>query len=85
MQKLIKRSPESTKEATWFFINKGINRLKKTFTLSEGLGITLANNKIKDIMKVIKSLENRRILLKGTTRKIASQEGGFLNFFTPLM
>ena len=36
-------------------------------------------------MKVIKSLENRGILLKGTTRKITSQEGGFLNFPRPLM
>ena len=36
-------------------------------------------------MKVIKSLENRGILLKGTTRKSISQEGGFLNFLRPLM
>ena len=40
------------------------------------LGITLTNNEIKDIIKVIKSLENRGILLKGTTRKITSQERG---------
>ena len=31
-------------------------------------------------MKVVKTLEIRRILLKGATRKITSQEGGFLNF-----
>ena len=37
----------------------------------------LTNNKIKDILKVIKSLENREILLKGTTRKITSEQGGF--------
>ena len=36
-------------------------------------------------MKLIKSLENREILLKGTTRKTASQEGGFLNIFRPSM
>ena len=42
--------------------------------------ITLTNNEIKYIMKVIRSLENRGILLKGTTRKIAGQEGRFLNF-----
>ena len=36
-------------------------------------------------MKVIKSLEKRGILLKGTTTKITSQEGGFLNFLRPLM
>ena len=43
-----------------------------------GTGITLTNNEIKDIMKVMKSLENRGILLKGTTRKVTSQEGAFL-------
>ena len=36
-------------------------------------------------MKVIKSLEKRWILLKGTVRKITSQERGFLNFFMALM
>ena len=36
-------------------------------------------------MKVIKSLENRGILLKGTTRKITGQEEGFLNSLKSLM
>ena len=43
----------------------------------EGSGITLANNEIKSNMKVIKSSENRGILLKGATRKSTSQERGF--------
>ena len=47
--------------------------------------MTLTNNEIKDIMKVIKSLENRGTLLKETTIKITSQEGRFLYFFRPLM
>ena len=47
--------------------------------------MTLTNNEIEDIMKVIKSLENRGVLLKGTTKKISSQEKGFLNFLRPLM
>ena len=34
-------------------------------------------------MKVNKTLEIRSISLKGTTRNIASQEGGFLNFLRP--
>ena len=42
-----------------------------------GSGISLPNNEIKDTMKVIKSFENRGILLKGTTKKVISQEGGF--------
>ena len=50
-----------------------------------GLGITLTNNEIKDIIKVIKYLENRGTLSKKTNRKIASQEGGFLNFLKLLM
>ena len=45
----------------------------------------LKNNEIKYIMKVIKSLENRGILFKGTTKKTTRQEGGFLNFLRPLM
>ena len=36
-------------------------------------------------MKVINSLENRGILLKETTRKVTSHEGGFLNFYRPIM
>ena len=39
-----------------------------------GKGISPTNNEIKDIVKVIKPLENRGILLKGTTRKITTQE-----------
>ena len=50
-----------------------------------GTGITLTDNEIKDILKVIKSSENRGILLKGTTRKMTSQRGRFLNFLRPLM
>ena len=50
-----------------------------------GTGIALTNYEIKDMMKVIKSLENRGTLLKGTTTKITNQEGGFLNFLRPLI
>ena len=40
---------------------------------------------MKDILKVVKSLKNRGILLKGSTTKITGQKGGFLNFLRPLM
>ena len=36
-------------------------------------------------MKVIKSLENRGVLLKEITRKITSQAGRFSNFLRPIM
>ena len=64
-------------------LDKQIDRFNKEYIT--GSGITLTNYEIKDIMKVIKSLENRGIWLKGTTRKITSQEGGFLNFYRPLI
>ena len=51
-----------------------------TYRLLSGSGLTLTKNEIKDVVKVIRSLENRRILLKETTRKITSREGGFLSF-----
>ena len=37
-----------------------------------GTGITLTNYKIKDIIKLVKSLENRGVLLKGTNKKITT-------------
>ena len=36
-------------------------------------------------MEIIKSLENRIILLKGNTGKVISQEGGLLNILAPLI
>ena len=53
--------------------------------MNNGLGISLTNNEIKDFIKVINSLENGGILLKGTTKRTTSQKGGFLNFFRPLV
>ena len=50
-----------------------------------GAGTIWINNEIKYIMKLIKSLENRVILLTGTTAKSSSQKGGFLNFVRPLV
>ena len=60
-------------------------KIKKRISSMMGLWITLTNNKIKDIIKLIMSLENREILLKGTTKNITSREGGFINFLRPLM
>ena len=67
------------------FTDTGLNSVgkkifKKGISSITCLGITLTNNEVKDIINAIKSLENRGILLKWTTRKITSQKGGFLNF-----
>ena len=68
-------------------VDRGLNVLDKKIEIGNlwirGLGVT--HKLIKDIAKVIKSLEKRGTLLKWTTRKITSQEGGFLNFLRPLM
>ena len=69
-----------------FFVDARLNVIgKKIKDRLTGSGITLKKVKIKDTVKVISSLENRRLLLKGTTRKITRQEGGFLNFLKPLV
>ena len=68
--------------------NGGLNLLgeniKKGIASVTDWEITLTNKEIKDIMKLIKSLENRGILLKGTCTKITAQEAGCLSFLTPL-
>ena len=70
-------------------VDAGLNitgkEVKKGISSIKGSGITLTNNEIKDIMKIIKSLENRGILSKGTIRKTTCQKGGFLNFLRPLI
>ena len=48
-------------------MNKEVNQLNKKFKSTKGSGTTLTNIEIKDIIKAIKSLENTRLLLKGTT------------------
>ena len=79
LSKMIQSGGFALYELTGPFI-RGLSSLPrsiiKRISSITGSVITLANNEIKDI-KVITSLENRGILLKGTTRKITSQEGGF--------
>ena len=57
----------------------------KIYIKGKGSRLTLTNNEIKDIIKVIRSLENKGIFFKGTTNKIINQERVFLNFPRPLM
>ena len=65
------------------FLGKKIEKWISSVMFS---GITITNNKIKDIIKVIKSIENRGISLKGTTGKITSQgDIKKINILRPLM
>ena len=67
---------------------KNFNFAKNVLQVSKkafGAEITWTNNEIKEIVKVIKSLENTAILLKETTTKSSSQERGFLDFLRLLM
>ena len=76
-----KKGTDTARNLGTNFLDKQIDRFNKEYlTVS---GVTLTNNEIKDIIKVIKSLENRAIFLKGTSTKITSQEGGFLYFLRP--
>ena len=59
-------------------------KIKKGISSVTSPAITLTNNEIKNIKKIIKSVENKVILLKGTATKITTQKAGYLNFFRPL-
>ena len=52
-------------------------KIKNRISSITGWGITLTNKGIKDIIKVSRSLENRGILFKATTRKSTSRKEGF--------
>ena len=67
------------------FTDAALNIIGKMIKENVGSGITLINYETKDIMEVVTCLENRQMLLKETTRKITSQEVGFLNFIRILM
>ena len=72
-----KYAPKLAKNVAKYYVNRGINKVNKEFTASESSGITLTNNLIKDIIKVINSLKNRGILMQGTTEKVVNQKGRF--------
>ena len=74
---------ELAENAAEHYFKKAINELNKTFRTRASSGITLTNNEIQYIAKVIRSLENRGLLLKGIARTNNSQEGGLLNFIAP--
>ena len=59
-------------------MHKKIDIFNIKYITGEDSEITLTKNEIKDIMKVIKSLENKGILLKGTTKNVVNQKGGLL-------
>ena len=65
--------PKSKKDLQNFLVDAGVNVLSKNnknkLSLIALSRITLRNNEITDIAKVISSLENRGILLKKTTTK----------------
>ena len=81
IKKIINKAGELSKKVTLndmietanFSKNNVINASKKVF----GAVIIPTNNEIKDIMKVIKYLENRGILLKGTTKKLLVKKKDF--------
>ena len=71
-QELKNKSPKEIDSK--LFLDTRLNIIGKN--IKEGIssinssGITLTNNEIKDIIKVIKSLENKGVLLKATTAKL---------------
>ena len=60
--------PKSKKDITKILLDAGYHIINKKLSSITDLRLTLANNEIKDIVNVIKSLENTGILLKETTQ-----------------
>ena len=73
VKEVIKQAPLMAKNMVLHYQNKKLNEFNKNFTLSEGLGITITNNVIKDIIKVIRSLENKVILLKEIMKRLSTK------------
>ena len=72
--------PILTGNATKYYLNKGIIELNKHFTASESSGITLRNDEIKNTIYVIRFIEKRGVLLKGTTKKVLLKTEDFSIF-----
>ena len=68
--KVLPKLKKKKKAASKFPLNTGLNIFSKTLFWITGSEITLTNNEIKYMIKLSRSLENRRTLLKGTTNKI---------------
>ena len=51
----------------FFYIQGLVLQVKKN---KKGSGLRLTSKEIKDVMKAIRILDNRRITLKGTTKRI---------------
>ena len=75
--------PKALLDAGYNFVNIKIYIKPSTFLRASRL--TLTKNEIKDVVEVIRSLENRGLLLKRTTSKVTSQELALFNFPKPLM
>ena len=71
--------PQSEKTFQNFFyilfniVNKNLSKNVSSILSS---GVTLWNNEVKDIVIVISYIQNKRILVKGTTGKCIDKEGG---------
>ena len=65
----------NTKKVKNCLVDAGLNDIdRKIKDKLTGLGTALTNKEMKDVIKVIRSLENRGILLKRTVRKMTNQE-----------
>ena len=62
------------------FLDKEIDHFDKKYLTGKGSRLTLTNNEIKYIIKVIRSLENRRIFLKELLTKLLFKKEGFSIF-----
>ena len=84
-----KDHPKPKKDFPNLYLNPQFNCLgkknSKRLSLLSGSWITLTEDEIKDIIKVISSFKNRVKILKCATEKMISKEEGLLKFLVELM
>ena len=80
MQQIIKTVPELTKYATKYIVHKGLDRLKKDFSISEGSEKTLKNNEIKDILNEVSLYKIEEFYQKKLLEKLLVKKEDFQIF-----
>ena len=80
MQQIIKTAPELTKYATKYIVYKGLDRLKKDFSISEGSKKTLKNNEIKDILNEVSLYKIEEFYQKKLLEKLLVKKEDFQIF-----
>ena len=77
LSRVAKKGTNKTRSLEKDFWHKQTDKFNKVQITGEDSKVTLTNNGQKDIVKVIKSLQNGGILFKGATKKLLVNKENF--------